>query len=408
MEIGLESDIPNYAGGLGILAGDILNSLADLKENAIGISLMYKEGFYSQEIYCDGSQSFYPSTWEKEKYMVKIDAIAHVQIDGRTVAVACWKYEIISKAGHIIPVYLLDTDIPGNHPTDRAITKKLYAGGHYERLSQEIVLGIGGIRILRELGIKDAIYHMNEGHCAFLTLELLRENEFNENIVKNKCFFSTHTPIPAGHDIFSYELAWQVVGDMLTWNIKDLAGQESLSMTRLALNMSKRRNGVSQKHTKVSQAMFPDYKIENITNGINIRRWASKSNAKLFKKYLKGWELNPEKFSDAIKIPSKEIAAAQAKDKKILIEKVNRSILNHCIGNMPKELIEKRLFSPKILTITFARRTVPYKRPDLIYQNIERLLELGEGKIQIIHAGKAHPGDIYGQDISKKNHKNSK
>jgi len=277
--------------------------------------------------------------------------------------------------------------VPENSPDDRRITEQLYGGDGYMRLRQEAVLGIGGVRMLRALGYKDiGTFHMNEGHAAFLTLELLREQNFNDDAVKALCAFTTHTPVAAGHDVFPYDMAWKVLGDNLPWHIKKLAGDDALSMTKLALHLSRKSFAVSKVHGMVSNRMFANEHIDYITNGVHLARWASPEMHTLLDTHIPGWKEKPELLSMHCRaIPDEQLRAAHLSTKKRLIDEVNKH------AAVP--------FDCDTLTIAGARRVVSYKRPELLYTNLERLKEVCGGKVQIIHAGNAHPADPFGQEV---------
>lgn len=395
MEFGLHSDVPTYAGGLGMLAGDILRSCADLEIPAVGISLAYHQGFTNQIINPDGSQDFELTGWNKSDYLQELPEKIKVKIEGRDVYVKTWKYEINGLHGFTIPVYLLDTDVEENDLKDRDITKELYTSDWYTRLAQETVLGIGGVRMLRELGYNDIkIFHMNEGHSALLTLELLRERDFNDDEVRKSCVFTTHTPIEAGHDRFDYDLAYRVVGDMLPWHIKDIAGNENLSMSELAFNMSKNSNAVSKKHMEVTKHLFPGKDLNYITNGVHHLTWTGQNFKKLFDKYIPDWMMHPSHLKKALTdIPDNALWEMHQENKQKLVRYINNYLTELFSEKFPID--KDDLFEDEVLTITYARRSVPYKRPLLIYKDLERLLKIGGGKLQIIHAGKCSPGDQF-------------
>lgn len=386
MEIGLESRMPTYAGGLGMLAGDIMRSCADLKVPSACMSIGWKHGYLRQQIRPDGSQKYDQFSWKKEEFLRKLPETIKVTVEGREVTVGCWVYDINS-GSHTVPVYFLDTDLPENSQQDRDITDQLYGGDGVMRLSQEVVLGIGGVRMLRALGYEDIdTFHMNEGHAAFLTLEILRERDYKDEDVRKSCAFTTHTPVKAGHDVFGYDMANQVVGNMLPWHIKKIAGEDALSMTELAMNLSRYTCGVSQIHGKVSREMFPGHDIDAITNGVHHVNWACPEMQALFDKRAIGWREDPKvlervsrDFDDA------ELWEAHMAAKRRLIEEVNKH------SEIP--------FDEHHLTIASARRVVPYKRPELLYENLERLKEICCGRVQIIHAGNAHPSDQFSQDV---------
>lgn len=390
MEIGLKAEMPTYAGGLGMLAGDLMRSCADLSVHAACITLRWQHGYMKQRINPDGSQEYSDVEWNPKQHMTLLPERVSVQIEGREVVVGCWKYEIVGHTGSIVPVYFLDTDLPENTEYDRLITNHLYGGDGYMRLKQEAVLGIGGVKMLRALGYDEiGTFHMNEGHAAFLTLELLAERNYQDNLVKPSCAFTTHTPVKAGHDAFSYDMAYQVLGEQLPWHIRDIAGQEALSMTHLAMNMSHYTCGVSKIHGEVSRSMFPGYEIDSITNGVHHLTWVHSAMAKLFDTYCHNWKDEPDMLQEHVNdIPDEKIWKAHQKAKKELIKEVNKHT------DTP--------FDEDHLIISTARRVVTYKRPELLYTNLKRLQEVCCGRIQIIHAGNAHPSDEFGQSVIKR------
>lgn len=395
MEFGLHSEVPTYAGGLGMLAGDILRSCADLEIPAVGVSLAYNQGFTNQFINPDGSQNFKISDWKKSDYLREFSHRIKIKIEGREVMVKAWEYEISGLHGFTVPVYLLDTNVDGNSQKDKEITQELYTSDWYTRIAQEVVLGIGGVRMLRELGYKNIeTFHMNEGHSAFLTLELLRERDYKDEEVRKSCVFTTHTPVEAGHDRFDYELAGRVVGDMLPWHIKEIGGHDTLNMSELAFNMSKASNSVSKKHRDVTKHLFPNKNPEYITNGVHHLTWTGAQFKGLFDKYISDWMLHPKHLKKSlIDIPENILWETHQKNKRMLVEYINNYLTELFAEKFP---IEKNdLFEEDILTITYARRSVPYKRPLLIYSDLKKLLEIGGNKLQIIHAGKCSPGDDF-------------
>ncbi len=403
MEIGLANHIPTYSGGLGVLAGDTIKSGADLKLPMVAVTLISKKGYFTQEINEKGRQVELPTVWEPSKYMTLLPARTYVQIEGREVAVQAWFYIVKSLTSGSIPVLFLDTDIDENNPDDRDITSYLYGGDHAYRLKQEIVLGIGGVRMLHKLGFDIKKYHMNEGHASLLTLELLLmfkraiEDVWDEQLVwdvekvKDLCVFTTHTPIEAGHDKFSYDLVLKIMGELLPLNVmKKLGGRDYLNMTLLGLNLSEFINGVAKKHGEVSKSMFPGYEISAITNGVHSFTWTCDSFKKLYDQYLPGWANEPELFVRIGRIPDEELWEAHQEAKKILINYVNSET-----GADMDDLT---------LTIGFARRSTAYKRADLIFSDIDRLEKIGTGKIQLVFSGKAHPKDDHGKWLIEKIH----
>lgn len=398
MEIGLTNEIPTYSGGLGILAGDTIKSAADLRLPMIAVTLAYRQGYFRQKIGPDGWQEEYPVEWKPESLMELLPNKTLVTIEDRDVKVQAWLYRVKSPTGGVVPVLFLDTDIPGNAEEDRHLTDQLYGGDREHRLKQEIILGIGGARILDVLGFSVRKYHMNEGHASLLTLELLDrtrrpvEDTWDErflwdtNWVAERCVFTTHTPVEAGHDRFPYELVQRVMGEIIpTAMLKDLAGKDELNMTMLALRLSRFVNGVAKKHGEVSRTLFPGFEIHAITNGIHPFTWASPYFVRLYDRYLPGWANEPELLVRVDNIPDEEIWDAHYGAKAYLFQYIEEATgVKLDLG---------------ILTIGFARRAAAYKRGDLIFSNIQRLLKIGEGKLQFVFAGKSHPQDLPGKKL---------
>jgi starch phosphorylase len=312
-----------------------------------------------------------------------------VQIEGREVKIKAWLYDYQSVTGGIVPILFLDTDVEGNTPEDRDITSFLYGGDERYRLKQEIVLGIGGVRILEASGFKIRKFHMNEGHSNLLTLELLRNNDMNPDKVRDLCVFTTHTPIKSGHDKFSYDIIQEIMEGTISLKIlKKFGGQDRLNMTLLALNLSKYVNGVAKRHRDFSKELFPGYHISSITNGIHSYNWTCKSFRRLYDKYLPGWANEPELLVRVVGIPNEEIWKAHTEVKEQLIDFVNKETDVH--------------LDHDVLTLGFARRATEYKRPKMIFSDIEKLRRINnEGKLQIIFAGKAHPMDWSGKKLIK-------
>ena len=401
MEIGIQNDIPTYSGGLGVLAGDTIRTCADLKLPMVAVTLLTKKGYFIQELDDYGRQTELPYSWNPAQHMALLPIKTAVQIEGREVLVQAWQYNVASLTRGCIPIFFLDTDIDGNMPEDRTITHYLYGGDIAYRLKQEIVLGIGGVRILHELGFEIKKYHMNEGHSSLLTLELLNrfkrpiEDVWDEKLVwdvdkvKDLCVFTTHTPIEAGHDRFPYDLVLTIMGEVLPIKVlKELGGKENLNMTRLGLNLSEFINGVAKKHGEVSRNMFPGYEISAITNGVHTFTWTCDSFKRLYDKYLPGWANEPELFVRVGRIPDDEIWGAHMEAKKILFDYVYE--------NTGVKM------DADILTIGFARRTTAYKRADLVFSDVERLERIASGKLQIVYAGKSHPQDNLGKKLIEK------
>lgn len=401
MEIGIRREIPTYSGGLGILAGDTIKSAADLRLPMVGVTLISKGGYFRQIIDARGKQTEEPEVWEPSRFMELLPEKITVQIEDRDVFVQAWLYEVKSLTGGTVPIFFLDTDLPANSQEDREITTYLYGGDRAYRLKQEIVLGIGGVRMLNRLGFEIKKYHMNEGHASLLALELLKEHKrdieevWDERLVwdvekvKDLCVFTTHTPVEAGHDKFPYELVTKILGDPIPLGVlKDLAGKDHMNMTLLALNLSEYINGVAKKHGEVSRNMFPGYEIYSVTNGVHSYTWTCDSFKKLYDKYLPGWANEPELFVRVGRIPDEEIWEAHMDAKKSLMDFVK--------AETGKEM------NPDLFTIGFARRATAYKRADLLFTDLERLRKIGSGRLQIVYAGKAHPRDEAGKALIEK------
>ncbi len=398
MEIGIQNDIPTYSGGLGVLAGDTIRSSADLKLPMVAVSLISKKGYFRQELDRKGKQREISDAWNPSRYMTLLPNKIVVQIEGLSVLIQAWLYEVKSPIGGSIPVFFLDTDIEENTQDDKEITSYLYGGDQTYRLKQEIVLGIGGVRMLHELGFEIKKYHMNEGHSSLLTIELLNmykrpiEEVWDERLVwdinkiKDLCVFTTHTPVEAGHDKFPYELVKGIMGELIPFDVlKELGGRDCLNMTLLGLNLSEYINGVAKKHMEISRGMFPGYEISTVTNGVHSYTWTHDSFKKLFDKYLLGWANEPELFVRIGRIPDDELWNAHMEAKNNLLDYIKR-----------ETGIE---LASDVLTIGFARRATAYKRPNLLFSDIERLEKIGAGKLQVVYAGKAHPKDELGRQL---------
>ena len=408
MEIGLESGLPTYSGGLGVLAGDMIHTSANMKLPIVAITLLHRKGYFYQKLDSSGWQIEEPVQWNVSDYLEEMSQRSSVIIEGRTVFLRAWKYEAQGFGGYTVPIYFLDSNLPENSEWDRTLTDTLYGEDQHYRLCQEIILGMGGLRMLRALGYDNINrFHMNEGHASLLTFELLMEQlqiSGSETIsmdvieaVRKKCVFTTHTPVPAGHDQFPKDLVYRVIGEHKAFEIKDLVFfNDVLNTTHLALNLSHYINGVAKKHKEVSSHMFTHYVIDSITNGVNSGRWASEPFQQLFDRYIAGWREDNFSLRYALNIPRDEIWDAHMKAKKELIEYVNHET------NAGMDI--------DILTIGFARRASTYKRADLIFQDINRLKNINSkiGEIQFIYAGKAHPNDQEGKQLIKRIHEYSR
>lgn len=394
-EIGLSSDIKTYAGGLGILAGDTIKAMADLEVPFCALTLLYKKGNFKQKINENDLQEELDEEWKPDKFLENTGKSIYVSIDSTPVKINIFQYNYRGISGHIVPIYFLDTHDDENPSWAKELTEHLYVG---DRLSQEILLGIGGVRALKALDITNiSKFHMNEGHSSFLTLELYKQigesKGWDDGEVKEKCVFTTHTPIPAGHDTFSYEEVYQkLAGEekIIPWHIKKLAGEEKLNTTLLALSFSSYVNAVSKKHSQVTCDMFPEFSIDAITNGIHASSWVNPYLDDVYSRYISNWKLDNGQLDQVFKIPSNEIYNAHQKAKNELIAYTNTHNITGC-----------KNLAPDVLTIGFARRFIQYKDAELIFKNMDKLIELG-GKVQFIFSGKAHSNDKIGKDIMKR------
>jgi starch phosphorylase len=389
MEIGINTDMPTYSGGLGVLAGDVVRSSADLRLPLVAVTLVSKKGYLKQKITPDGWQIECPEDWDPLKFMKLLPETATIKIAGRDVRIGVWVYEQESLTGGTVPVLFLTTDVEGNAQEDREITDFLYGGDEKYRLKQEIVLGIGGLRILEALKINVKKYHMNEGHSSLLTLELLKNNDLNADKVKNQCVFTTHTPVAAAFDKFSYDLLSEVLETEVPGKVlKEHGGSDRLNMTLLALNLSKYTNGVTEAHMEYSRKLFPGYHIQEITNGVHSYTWTCSHFRKLFDKYIHRWANEPELLVRVATVPDEELWEAHVKAKQDLLDFV------HTSSGLQMDI--------DVLTLGFARRATEYKRATMIFSDLEKLKEVkSQDKIQLIFAGKAHPKDELGKSLIK-------
>jgi starch phosphorylase len=399
MEIAIDRRIPTYSGGLGMLAGDTLRSAADLGIPLVAFSLAHRKGYFQQHLNPAGDQTEEVQPWNPADLCTEEAARIRVSVEGRDVTVRAWRYDMVGRYGHIVPIYLLDTDLDGNSGWDRGLTDHLYGGDTNYRLQQEIVLGLGGVRLANAMGLKVNVYHMNEGHAALLTLALLESEmgggplnsptEADIQQVRNKCVFTTHTPVPAGHDRFSTEQAIRILGGDRTSRLEKLGVFEGglLNMTMLALRFSRYANGVAMQHGKVSRDMFPQYEIDAITNGVHAPTWISEPVQQMLDVHIPAWRRDNLCLRNAIDLPEQEILKAHHSAKEALLTEVaSRTGL---------------VLNPNVLTLGFARRAATYKRASLMFTDPERLLKIAmqAGGLQILYAGKAHPADEPGKAL---------
>jgi len=400
MEIALDPSIPTYSGGLGILAGDTLRSAADAELPMVAITLVYRKGYFRQRLDARGCQTEEPDSWGPDTRLVLEGATTAVQIEGRQVQVRAWRYDVVGISGHRVPVYLLDADLPANSDWDRTLTDTIYGGDAHYRLCQEIVLGIGGVGMLRALGFEKLdSYHMNEGHSAFLMVALLEEqlqmrqshdpSEADVEAVRRQCVFTTHTPVPAGHDKFPWDMVTRVLGsdraDLLIHT--RCCTEEGLNMTFLALGAAHYVNGVAMRHEEVSQGMFPHYPIHAITNGVHALTWTSPSFQELYDQHIPEWRHDNDYLRYAVGIPRALNQKAHFGAKAALMEEVRKRT---------GVALDESAF-----TIGFARRAATYKRAGLLFSDLDRLRRIAKraGLFQVIYGGKAHPRDSEGKAV---------
>ncbi|GAB3554368.1 alpha-glucan family phosphorylase [Noviherbaspirillum agri] len=406
MEIALESAIPTYSGGLGVLAGDSMRSAADLALPLVGVTLASRAGYFRQVIDEEGRQHEHDDCWKPAEHAALLPAKIAIQIAGRDVWVASWLYVIGSQTGGSVPVLLLDTDLAENAEEDRRITDKLYGGDSEYRLRQEIVLGIGGVRVLHALGFRIQRYHLNEGHAALLCLALLRRTRWSErpgrqmqaplyNIeeVRSLCAFTTHTPVDAGHDKFSYDLVARLLGPWADLALlREIAGEQHLNMTLLALNLSEYVNGVARSHAEQSQLMFPGYRVHAISNGAHLATWTCPSLRDLYNRHFPRWCHEPEVLAGIDAVDDAELWQAHVDARRALRDFVQHS----CKVSLHED----------VFTLCFARRMTGYKRPELLFGDLDRLRQIARTyPLQILIAGKAHPRDGDGKHLIEMLHR---
>ena len=392
MEVALDCDIPTYSGGLGVLAGDMLRACADLNVPVVGVSILWRKGYFEQVLDPQGRQQERPVEFEPARTLRSLPARVEVSIEGRTVRVRAWEYDL-GGDGFTVPVILLDTDVEENTEYDRSLTAHLYGGDRNYRLAQEKVLGIGGVRMLRALGYCGVQrFHMNEGHASLLVLELMNwqggsaATDWDFEDVRQRCIFTTHTPVPAGHDQFDWPSVERIAAPAVPLDVlRMLGGQDRLNMTLLGLNLSRYVNGVAQRHEEVSREMFPGYPIHHITNGVHSATWTCESFQRLYDEYIPDWRKDPAMLRKALSIPNEKISAAHEEAQTRLFAFVKEKT--------------GRTLSGDALTIGFARRATAYKRASLVLSDPARLVQIAKtaGTMQFVFAGKAHPQDEEGK-----------
>ena len=401
MEIALDPSLPTYSGGLGMLAGDTLRSAADTGAPMVAVSLVHRCGYFRQKLDASGQQTETDVPWSPET-LPSAGEVVSLTMQNRVIKVCAWRFDVVGVAGHVIPVFLLDTDIEGNDPYDRRLTDTLYGGDTYYRLCQETVLGLGGVQLLHQLGCLPAVYHMNEGHASLLTLGLLEDRlspgqsladatEEDRLAVAQQCVFTTHTPVPAGHDQFGLDQMYAVLGQDRAKALERFGGLHNnlLNMTYVALRFSRWVNGVAMQHGKVSQQMFPDYHVESVTNGVHAATWIAPPLQRLFDDEMPRWRHDNEYFRSVYGIKPSRIANAHRVAKHKLID---------TIAERTGEALNE-----SVLTLGFARRVATYKRASLLLEDPKRLAKIAKklGGLQIVFAGKAHPADTAGKGLIK-------
>jgi glycogen phosphorylase len=403
MEIGLDTAIPTYSGGLGVLAGDTLRAAADMGLPMVAVTLLHRRGYFRQHLDAAGQQSESPVVWSPEEVLEPLSPRVTVTIEGRSVQVCAWRHVVRGVFGQTVPVYFLDTALEENTPWDRTLTDHLYGGDSHYRLCQEVVLGLAGVMMLQALGYERIQpYHLNEGHAALLTLALLEQQtaggswytvtDEDVEAVRQHCVFTTHTPVPAGHDRFPMDLVRRVLGREWAAFLEkaNCCPTGVLDMTYLALYFSRYVNGVAMRHRDVSRGMFPDYSIAAITNGVHAVTWTAMPFRNLYDHHIPGWRYDNFYLRYAVKIPLYEIQYAHAQAKRGLLESV-RQRTGVALGE-------------DVLTIGFARRAAAYKRADLLFSDLDRLRWMTRqvGPLQVIYGGKAHPQDAAGKALIRR------
>jgi starch phosphorylase len=403
MEIGLEPEMPTYSGGLGILAGDTIRSAADMEVPMVAVTLLPRHGFFHQTLDEAGNQTERPERWNVAGRLKRLKASVALTLKGRKVRVHAWQYDAVGLTGAAVPVLFLDTDVPVNAPEDRELSRHLYGGDGCYRLCQEYVLGVGGVRMLGALGYRQLDrFHMNEGHAAFLILELVDEQLRHEGskrlkaaqlkAVRDQCVFTTHTPVAAGHDKFPMAMVREVIGRHPVWSLRKEIGDapNTLNMTYLALRFSRYVNGVSAQHGQTSREMFGGYRIDAITNGVHAVTWTAPPFQRLLDRHVPAWRTDNFSLRYALTVPEEQVWTAHTRCKARLIKHINKT--------------QDAAFDPDVFTIGFARRATAYKRADLVLHSVSRLKKIaaGAGAFQIVFAGKAHPHDEPGQALIRK------
>ncbi len=394
MEIAVDSNIPTYSGGLGVLSGDTVRSAADLELPMVGLCLCYSSGYFYQFFNEHGEQKEKEIEWNFFYEFEKIEEPITIKIEDKEVLISAWLYRVIGQSGHILPIYLLTTDVEGNEDWMKKMTGSLYdSTSRWNRIVQEMILGIGGVKLLNSQGYNNIeTYHLNEGHGSFSIVELYDMLNGDLDKVRDKVVFTTHTPVPAGHDRFDQDLVKKVFENRMPSEISKIAEDNGqFNMTYLGMGLSRYRNGVAKKHGDISRKMFPQYEVDSITNGIHLGYWVSRPFRQIFDKKWPNWKANPSILQNAIELDDLDIFDAHIENK--------FNLISYQKGHSWNLLDEERI------TIGFARRFATYKRATLIFKDIDRLGNICKDKIQFIFAGKAHPEDAMGKEYIKEIYK---
>jgi starch phosphorylase len=376
----------------------MLRSAADAGLPMVGVTLLHRKGYFRQRLDEKGQQSEECQEWNPEQVLEALGPVISVFLEGKEVKVRGWRHLITGLTGRTVPVYFLDVDLPENSAWVRTLTDQLYGGDDAYRLCQEAILGIGGVRFLRATGHRNiARFHMNEGHSALLTLALLEEEIGRHNLtkvspadiekVREKCVFTTHTPVPAAFDQFPLDLATRILGAdrVRTFLETQCCVGGALNMTYLALRCSRYINGVAMRHGELSQTMFPNYPIHSITNGVHAATWASAPFQELYDRHIPEWRHDNLYLRYAVGIRVDEILRAHLQAKSELLREI-------------KQATGVQL-SENVATLGFARRATEYKRADLLFSDLNRLraIQKNAGPLQVVFGGKAHPRDESGK-----------
>ncbi|MCO4762582.1 MAG: alpha-glucan family phosphorylase [Myxococcales bacterium] len=388
-EFGLRASLPTYSGGLGVLAGDHVKAAADAGLPLVGISLYYHQGYGLQRIDAHGDQQLDFPRCPPSSILKDSGIRLTLRLSGIDVRAHAWRFDQVGRGGHVVPVYFLDTLLPENPPEWRDVSRMLYGGDHSNRLRQEAVMGIGGYALMKAIGYKGELRaHLNEGHTAFFACAMLRELKDRE-VVRQRVHFTTHTPVPAGHDVFDLSEVLHVVGEHVPESVAKLGGKQRISMSELASQLAATCNGVSEINARVARDIFPNRQVDGLTNGVHFDTWVNPAMGHLFDAHIPGWrddarllESLPERTDPAF---LSAFDAARAAAKRDLIEYANG--------------VTQLGMSEDVLTLGFARRTAPYKRATLLFADLDRLLKFGSGRVQVIFAGKAHPNDVNGRAL---------